>query len=127
LTVKPVPLLLLLLLLCPAHRYPATPHFSDAYYTESSTLQRYQPTGEEATALAAAAPAYGDGGYWGPCMGKCIDGGCALKHDHPTCCVAQKAGNAASSAAVAVSDETASTTSSTSKGRWYGYDLYCWK
>lgn len=87
-----------------------------------------------------AQPAYG----WPQCEGKCINGLCALRWDHPACCAVRGTGDdyygghysSDTESQLATGDTTALPATAAVPvwgGKWqygagdHGSDLYCWK
>jgi len=94
-------------------RYPKNSHPYGLYSVDESVLERYIPTKDEVSAIMAT-PAYERG--WPTCEGKCYQGNCALRWDHPTCCAVSRGdGKGAYS-------QSAATTQYRDDG-----DLLCWK
>jgi hypothetical protein len=89
-------------------------------------MQAYATTAAETASLTATRPTYDrEGGRWPTCEGKCIDGMCALRQDHPTCCEVPRPGLYPSHKHGNLLAEQAVHTA----GGWDAYDssLYCWR
>jgi hypothetical protein len=97
--------------------------------SDESDLQVYATTATEVTASLAATSSTSDreGSRWPACEGKCIDGMCALRWDHPTCCQVPRPGLYQSSAKVSGSGLQA--VHPAGAGEWDRYEpsLYCWR
>jgi hypothetical protein len=71
----------------------------------------------------SAKPAYG----WPECEGKCINGQCALRMDHPTCCTAPHSKGTYGHYNAAADAAPDAAVTHVSGGRWEDDGLYCWK
>jgi hypothetical protein len=70
-------------------RRPSLPRPEGYAASEDAGRARVQVSAEEAAARLTAAPAH-DNSDWPQCAGKCYEGMCALRSDHPACCFVPK-------------------------------------
>jgi hypothetical protein len=87
-----------------------------------------QVSAEEAAARLTAAPAH-DNSDWPQCAGKCHEGMCALRSDHPACCYVPKSQSyhLTTGRPYSVDDSAESAADVQSSGHWKSRDWFCWK
>lgn len=83
----------------------------------------------EAAAWVSGVPAYDT--EWPECEGKCMEGRCALRWDHPACCLVHPHGSRGYDGGHVRPYENAAAAdqevSPSSFGYWRSRDWYCWK
>jgi hypothetical protein len=80
---------------------------------------------QDAAAWLTGQPAYDS--EWPECEGKCINGACALRADHPACCFVRPRGSYGGSRGRPYAAEGEQDVSARSMGYWKSRDWYCWK
>ena len=107
------------LVLC---RYPRAPSTAGDTIKEGSQ-RRFKATPAQASRIIGPAAAIYDKDGWPMCKGKCDDGKCGLKREHPKCCIVpSKDANPVYKDAYERSSRHGSTTQSS----WYGHEFHCW-
>lgn len=80
---------------------------------------------QDAAAWLTGQPAYYT--EWPECEGKCINGGCALRADHPACCFVCPRDSYGGSRARPYAAGGEQGVPVGSMGYWRSQDWYCWK
>lgn len=118
------------------HRYPSGYHpYGSFLSADDSSVPGRRLTPQDAATQSAAAAAGGWYGHeWAPCKGRCVDGVCALKWDHQTCCSLNRNYNKEEAEArhhqgqlssKSAADTTATTAHHHRSGRRLDHDLFC--